>query len=377
MDAGGELILPSFIGKWIDALSLHFASIRLLLHEASEPSSPRHDHRVTSSKVEWVSLGPEGRTWDRFSRMHRIRRACIRARHGSDGLLIRGITPRQHSVWRWTGLPLNGFLLVGSLDSAVPVQSSLSLAWRLYSHVVRRHRLREIRSISRRTAMFANSPGLVEELSARVGCAAQFAPTNTISAAEFSEPRTVRCGDPIRLLFCGRVVEDKGIREAISAVAILRRQGINCVLNVVGPVINSVRYQLELLSRTLGVPNEVRFHGPVPHGPRLYEYFRFADIFVLPTYHEGFPHVLWEAAAHGCVIITCAVGGIPALLTDRVHGLLIAPRSDTEVAAAVRTLRQDSSLAQRCVTSAHSLAGQYSVESCARVLSEKLAEAWH
>jgi glycosyltransferase involved in cell wall biosynthesis len=368
--------LPSFFGRWIDCLAEHFGEIALLVHQSAVHSDTRQDYRITRENVRLVSLGPPGNGWDRIPRMRRIRAACLAARAGASGLLIRGITPRQYSVWRWIGLDRTAYLLVGTLGDAPASASGTSLPWRLYAAFVRRHRFQELARIAPHALMLANSPGLVGELKQKFGCPAQFVPTNTISQREFppANPRPVSC--PLRLLFCGRVVEDKGIREAIEAVAIIRRSGTGCILDVVGPIAPDLRRQLEGLIAKCGVKGAVHFHGSVPYGNALFQFYRRADVFVLPTYHEGFPHVLWEAAAHSCPVVTCGVGGIPALFEHEKHGILIPPRNALALSEAVLRLVQDDGLRQGLVRAAHVRAKEFTVEACAEKLSQILAGHW-
>ena len=75
--------------------------------------------------------------------------------------------------------------------------------------------------------------------------------------------------------------------------------------------------------------------------PLVLNYSKFyerADALVLPTYSEGFPHVIWEAAAHSCPVIVSGVGGVPALWKDGKHGLLVPPQDVEALVKAVRRM---------------------------------------
>src|SRR5690606_19531454 len=52
-----------------------------------------------------------------------------------------------------------------------------------------------------------------------------------------------------------------------------------------------------------------------------------SDIYILPTYHEGFPRTLYEAMIFGTPIITTFVGGISALMQNEVNCFEIQPKS--------------------------------------------------
>ena len=71
------------------------------------------------------------------------------------------------------------------------------------------------------------------------------------------------------------------------------------------------------------------------------------DIFVISSVLEGQPMCLVEAMAHGCPIVTTAVGGIPELIEDGVNGLLCAPRDPDALAERIQLLMERSDLRRR------------------------------
>ncbi len=116
LDEDGSIWLSSWIGRWVNALAEYVAEIGLLLHQSSE-HLPQQDTPVSRENVQLFSLGPPGKVVNRIQRVQRIKSACKQAGAQADGLLIRGITPRQHTVWENTPTEKKAFLLVGSLKS--------------------------------------------------------------------------------------------------------------------------------------------------------------------------------------------------------------------------------------------------------------------
>ncbi len=122
----------------------------------------------------------------------------------------------------------------------------------------------------------------------------------------------------VRLLFVGRVIRTKGVRDAIRALSHLP-EGL-AVLDVVGQGYDQAACQE--LATDLGVRGAVRFHGLVPHS-EVADYYVNADIFMFPSYREAGGIVVVEAMSHGLPAIVCDRGG-PASSVDDSCGIRVA-----------------------------------------------------
>ena len=132
-------------------------------------------------------------------------------------------------------------------------------------------------------------------------------------------------GGPVRLLFVGRLVRQKGLDVLFRSLAGLPPPA-NAVLDVVGdgPELPALR---ELGDR-LGLTDTVRFRGWCARDA-LPEYYRCADVFVLASRDEGMPNVLLEAMASGLPVVATEVAGIDELLQEGVGGVLV-PTEDPD-----------------------------------------------
>ncbi|HEV3447060.1 MAG TPA: glycosyltransferase, partial [Gemmataceae bacterium] len=112
------------------------------------------------------------------------------------------------------------------------------------------------------------------------------------------------------LLFVGNLVAVKAIDILIEACARLsnRVAKFQCLLIGEGPL----RPQLERQARRCGLAERVRFVGPVANDS-LPDWYRAADVLVLPSHSEGVPNVLLEAAACGTPWVASRVGGVPEI----------------------------------------------------------------
>lgn len=127
------------------------------------------------------------------------------------------------------------------------------------------------------------------------------------------------------ILFLGRIAKDKGIEELLSAISILKKEKYLFELNIVGS--GEFIENANKIVEKLKISDFVQFVGPVFETNIIKEYYLNADLFVLPSYHEGFPRTLYEAMIFGVPIITTLVGGIPSLMKDNYNCKSIEPKS--------------------------------------------------
>ena len=141
-----------------------------------------------------------------------------------------------------------------------------------------------------------------------------------------------------RLVYMGRLVQTKGIFEAVEAMKILRADPRfrDIELHIAGSGPDET--QLRRLIQERGLSDCIVLVGPV-YGAGKIDFLRKADIFLFPTYHrEGLPYCVLESLAAGTPLITTRVAGIPDAVIDGVHGRLIESRDPMQIAVAVRSL---------------------------------------
>jgi glycosyltransferase involved in cell wall biosynthesis len=129
-----------------------------------------------------------------------------------------------------------------------------------------------------------------------------------------------------RILFVGRIEKDKGVYELVEAVRLLHEKNIfNFEIHMVGDGVdaNSLKETIKRKSLT----DYFLFHGTVINRETLADHYRCSDIFVLPTHHEGFPRVLYEAMIFGVPILTTFVGGISAIMRDHYNCYRLEPNN--------------------------------------------------
>ncbi|HET6495268.1 MAG TPA: glycosyltransferase family 4 protein [Thermoleophilia bacterium] len=148
---------------------------------------------------------------------------------------------------------------------------------------------------------------------------------------------------PSTLLYVGRLVAEKGVFELLDALSIARRsQSCRLVMAGVGPAEGDVRRRISLL----GLADDVELRGYVT-GNELSRAYRDADIFVLPSYREGFPLVVMEAMDYGLPVVTSPIRGCADHLVPNVNALFAPPRNAEALAAVLLRLLEDAALRER------------------------------
>lgn len=166
--------------------------------------------------------------------------------------------------------------------------------------------------------------------------------TGVVSLPPLSSRPRCRAGE-LRLLFVGRVVRSKGVRDAIRAMARLKDLP-NVTLDIVGDGSDLVPCKLE--ASRLGVGEKVRFHGRQPRSACDLFYSQ-AHVFLFPSMREPSGNVVFESLSHGLPVIAAARGG-PGFVINGTCGLLV-PLTDPQdyanrLAMAARQLARDPEL---------------------------------
>jgi glycosyltransferase involved in cell wall biosynthesis len=114
---------------------------------------------------------------------------------------------------------------------------------------------------------------------------------------------------------------------------------------------------LRRLATTLELRN-VRFEGRVAQAD-IWRYYAEADIYLQTPNLDNMPASVLEAFASGCAVVATNAGGVPAILTDGVHGLLVDCDDHQGAAARILDLLASPSLAGRLTIAARESCEQY------------------
>lgn len=137
-----------------------------------------------------------------------------------------------------------------------------------------------------------------------------------------------------RLVTVGSLIERKGHRHLIAALARLRERGCHLTLEIIGD--GPLRQELKRFAEEVGVADAITFAGAQPKSV-VAAAMRGADAFVLPSLWENLPCSVLEAMSVGLPVVATRVGGVPEVV-DRTAGVLVDPGSPDALADGLHQL---------------------------------------
>jgi len=157
----------------------------------------------------------------------------------------------------------------------------------------------------------------------------------------------------LRILFVGHLAYTKGFVHLVRAFQILRESHPHAVLVCAGEIVDDGAFAelLPIARRGEVRPGQIRAalaepgveHAGVVSGAAKHALFASADVFVMPSFTEGFSLAILEAMFHGLPVISTRVGAASEVIADD-QGILVAPGDAAALATALLHLARDPAL---------------------------------
>ncbi len=178
------------------------------------------------------------------------------------------------------------------------------------------------------------SPDVFTIVPGAVNCE-RFRPRDGWRAGEFQNP-----DEPV-FLYHGRVDRRKGALDTLDALQILRQKGrhFRLIVSGIGPDFEAVKQKIEELDA--GEWAQVLGYVEYEDVPEIYSR---GDIFLSPTYAEGFSNTILEAMASGLTCVSCFAVGVIDCLRDGENGLLVEPGNISQLANAIERVLDEPEL---------------------------------
>lgn len=147
------------------------------------------------------------------------------------------------------------------------------------------------------------------------------------------------------VLMASRMLWDKGVGEFVAAAKILQQEGVAARFVLVGDIDHENPSAVPASKLKEWQDGKVvEYWG---HRKNMLEVFQGAHIACLPSYREGLPKVLLEAAACGLPIVTTDTPGCREIVRDQINGLLVPVKDIKALAHALKNLIMDHALRSR------------------------------
>lgn len=168
-------------------------------------------------------------------------------------------------------------------------------------------------------------------------------------------------------LFVGGIVPRKGLHLLLEACVVLHKRGYrNYTLLVVGD--GAQRKELEAFSQKHDLADCVKWTGRVDYGS-LGDYFRNADVFVLPTLEDTWGVVVLEAMALGKPVLCSKWAGASEMVIEGENGFLFEPHQPEELAEVMRRFIEQPNLSVSMGYKSQQLMAQHTPEIAAQFLA--------
>lgn len=373
-EVDGELHISGYQGVFIDSIAACVDELVLFLH-ALPVGSEIPDYKLKSDNITWVNLGHKPRALKRFFSPKSILLPFREAFDNLDAMLARSpslLAPAFRSLVDSKRL---FYFMVGDYRHDAQAMRPKTLRDRAVVMFLKRIDRMHDRMVHGRV-IFVNSQALKEKYLTRASKVIEVR-TTTISALDMRRRQDTCQGEHINLLYAGRFVHSKGLFELMDAFNELVKGYPNIRLNFVGwegDPLKPTESALMGKARAYGIEDKVLFHGLKKVGQELNDMYHNSDIYIIPSYHEGFPRTIWEALGQSTPVIATRVGGIPHLLKDGVDVLLIEPKNVSAIVQAVELVINNHELRKRMIRNGFETAKLATLEGQSPKLIELIRE---
>jgi teichuronic acid biosynthesis glycosyltransferase TuaC len=172
------------------------------------------------------------------------------------------------------------------------------------------------------------------------------------------------------IVYVGRFVEAKGMRELLAAFTRLAAASPRRMLALVGDGV--MREELAARVTASGLSDRIRLPGGLPPD-QVAQWICASDVLTLPSWSEGYPNVVVEAVACGRPVVATDVGGTREILNET-NGILVPPRDIDALAQALAralTAPWDHGAIAAAMRRGWSDVARETLEVCERVIAQR------
>ena len=362
--------MPGYLGVFIDSLAPLCESIICYMYTSVATEESDLGYMIKSKNVTLIEIDRYTSTFGRTVRSLFIKKSIMDSFATLNVLLIRCPTLLMH---KFVKIPTStALLVVGDYPDKYNL-SQLKLVSRFINRWYYQWMSYYQLKITRNSIVLAASEMLYKKLQP-IADKIVNVKTTTLSAKDIYI-RSDTCQDEvINLLFVGRYDRSKGLFELYKSVALLKDKGKNYKLSLVGwpnksdPILD----ELDEYAEKLGIKTMITNLGYKKLGTELFDVYKRADIYVMPTKFDEFGRTIWEAMAHSLPVVSTKVGSIPVQLTNGLNAILVEPGDSEAFADAINNVANDKQLRQKLIKEGRELASQNTLEIQSKKMIDEL-----
>ena len=371
-EENGNLYIHGYQGVYLDSLAQCVDELLLFMHEGPN-EGPLPDYQLVSNNIRWINLGKKLPAWVRFFTPKRQLNKFLGELKLLDVMLVRSPSPLSVAFSYFVDRNKLFYFFVGDyLHGAnnMKVKGIRDFFVKLLIIQIDK----ALTSVLRNRVIFVNSQKLKSKYSTIASKIIEVR-TTTVREDDMRIRKDTCKGELIHLLYAGRFDFSKGLNELIDAFKNLHEIRTNLRLHFVGwednpdkPVLNALFEKVKENS----LDEFVQFHGRKKIGAELNRMYFNSDIYIIPSFHEGFPRTIWEAMGQSTPVIATKVGGIPFLLDDKENSLLIEPKIINEIVDAVESLISDEFLRRKIIVNGYEKAKTVTLQNQSKLLISQI-----
>lgn len=372
LSSNNTISVPGFLGVFIDALAAELDTLYIVGHT----TEVEEDYTLKSHNIVLVNLGIQRPAWFRHFFPKLLLGNLKNDLIDVDAILVRSPSPLAPFFSRFIPDTCQlCYYVVGSYESGANEMLTSSLREKVVKQFLYLNH-RKFMSQLKGKDILVNAPALKKDYKT-ICNKIDVIPTTTISEADLFQREDTCISDKIRLLYTGRFDWQKGLNELMTVFASLHKEKENTELHFVGwedDTSKPVEKVLRQKAIDFGVGDVVIFHGKKQVGEELSSMYRMADIYIMPSYHEGFPRTIWEALANSIPVVATNVGSIPEYMTHKENILMVNPKNINELKAAIELVMNDKELRQKIIHNGYKVASINTLKSRSKQIVEYVSE---
>jgi glycosyltransferase involved in cell wall biosynthesis len=153
---------------------------------------------------------------------------------------------------------------------------------------------------------------------------------NVLPADDVERRWNEKLAVPCRLLFAGRLIEEKGVDVLLAAIKLLRERGVAANIDIIGS--GHLSAAIEAIAADTTSPTRVTLLAQVPYGKPFFDVVASHDAILIPSVSDEQPRLVYDSFSQGVPVLASATPGIAACVRDGIDGKLIVPRDANALA---------------------------------------------